>query len=64
MLSEAAIRSALFKSCEFVNDLLGNFLASLKTGRPFYPSLGPELQHAIALAKIADAVVSFWSAIH
>ena len=64
LVSERVIRSALYQSCVFVNDLLGNFLASLKTGRPFHPPLSLELQEAIALAKIADAVVFFWPAIH
>ena len=55
-VQEKHASSSLFRSGRVVYKFLGSFLASFSTGRPFMPYLGFELQHALSLAKISDAL--------
>ena len=57
--NELYLRFQLIESCRVVHNLLGSFLASFRTGRPFWPPLGDELQFALMLGKIAeDAIIA------
>ena len=54
--SRTQVYNWLIQSSLYVYQLLGGFLASFKTGRPFQPDLSLGFQHALALAQIAEAV--------
>ena len=57
-IPEEDARTTLMKSCEFVNNLFGSFLASFRTGRSFMPTLDDELKGALVWAMIAEAVLN------